>query len=82
VRHAEVRVGHVPGRLLVPGRDRLDGVGAIVERVEQADVAVAAEAEDVGDLLADQVLDDDLAAVSHGPSLWHGRALRYDGDHT
>jgi hypothetical protein len=75
VGHAEERVGHVAGRLLVTRRDRPDGVGAIVERVEQPDVAVPAQAEDVWHLLAHQVLDDDLAAVAHGPSLSHRRLL-------
>jgi hypothetical protein len=79
---AEERVGHVAGRLLVTRRDRPDGVGAIVERVEQPDVAVPAQAEDVRHLLAHQVLDDDLAAVAHGPSLSHCRLLRYEPGHS
>jgi hypothetical protein len=55
----------VAGRLLVARGDGLDRVGPVVERVEQPHVAVAAEPEHVRDLLARQVLDDDLAAV-HG----------------
>src|SRR5205085_2321345 len=44
-------------------RDGLDVALAFVQRVDELDVAVAAQAEGVRHLLADQVVDDDLAAV-------------------
>ena len=62
---AVIHVGHEAGHALVPDRDGLDVVGALVEGVDEADIAVAAQAEGVGHLLADQVIDDDLAAVEH-----------------
>ena len=61
--HAVVRVGHEARDALVVHRDGLDVVLALVERVDELDVAVAAQAKGVGHALADQVVDDDLAAV-------------------
>jgi len=46
-------------------RDGLDVGRALVERVDELDVAMAAQAEHVGHALADEVVDDDLAAVEH-----------------
>ena len=63
---AEVGVGHVAGALLVARRDELQLVLHVVERVEDADVAVAADAEDVGHLLLHQVLGDELATFHVG----------------
>ena len=62
---AVVDVGHEAGDGLVMHRDGLDVVRALVERVDELDVAVAAQAEHVGHLLADEIVDDDLAAVEH-----------------
>src|SRR5262249_61175273 len=39
--------------------------GAFVERVEEADIAVAAQAEDVRHLFAHEIVDDHLTAVEH-----------------
>src|SRR5262249_56021315 len=50
---------------LVMDGDGLDVVGALVQRVDEADIAVAAQAEDVGHLLAHQIVDDHLTAVEH-----------------
>jgi hypothetical protein len=55
-------------------RDRLDVV-APIERVHEADDAVPAEAEGVGHLGADEVVDDDFPAVQpvrhgHAGSRW------------
>ena len=61
--HAVVGVGHEAADALVMHRDGLDVVLALMQRVDELDVAVAAQAEGVGHLLADQVVDDDLAAV-------------------
>ena len=38
---------------------------ALIERVDELDVAVAAQAEHLRHLLLDQVVDDDLRAVEH-----------------
>jgi hypothetical protein len=57
-----IRIGHVTGGLLVMRRDRLDAVGRRGGRIEEADIAVAAHAEEVRHLLLDQVLDHDLGA--------------------
>ena len=56
---------HLAGDGLVVHRDRLDGVAALVERIDELNVAVAAQAEGVRNLLLDQVIDDDLRAVEH-----------------
>ena len=65
----------VTGRLLVAGRDGLYGIGAVVEGIQQPDIAMAAEAEDIGHLLADEVLDDHLAAIAHGAQAATRRAM-------
>ena len=76
---AEVGVGHVAGALLVAGRDQAQLVLDIVEGIEQADIAVAADAKDVGHFFLNQVLGDELAAFHHG----HGVSFVSggDGDH-
>ena len=75
VLHAEVAVGHVRGGLLVARRDELDLVAHLVQRIEQADVAVAADAEHVGDLLLDQEFRDEIATFPrHGLAARVGRA--------
>src|SRR5262249_51242267 len=62
---AVVHVRHETGDALVMNGDRLDVVGAFVERVEEADIAVAAQAENVRHLFAHQIVDDHLTAVEH-----------------
>jgi hypothetical protein len=47
-RHTVVDVGHEAGDTLMTTRDRGDLLGAFVERIDQADVAMAAEPEGVG----------------------------------
>ena len=51
VAHAKIGVRHVGGDLLVARRDQLDAVARVIERIEHADVAVAANAEHVGYLV-------------------------------
>src|SRR5262249_12338555 len=51
------------GDALVMYRDRLDVVGTLVERVDELDIAVTAQAEGVRHLLADQIVDNDLGSV-------------------
>ena len=66
----EIGVGHVPGGLLVADRDHADLVAALVQRIQHADVAVAAEPDDVRHVLCDQEIRDQLAALH----VWHGPA--------
>src|SRR5581483_10024248 len=68
MRHAEVGVGHVPGGLLVAWRNQLDPVLAFPQSIQQADVAVAADAEDVGNAFLDQEIADQICAfhARHG----------------
>src|SRR5690242_20286080 len=69
--HPEIAVGHVRRGLLVARGNELDLVAHVIERIEDADIAVAADAEDVGDFLADQELGDEAAALHarHRPAL-------------
>ncbi len=60
-----VDVGHEARDGLVVHGDRLDIVRALIERVDEADIAVAAQAEDVRHLLPHKVVDDHLTAVEH-----------------
>ena len=64
-RHAVIDVGHEAGDALVVHRDGLDVGRALVQRVDELDVAVAAQAEHLRHLLLDQIVDDDLGAVEH-----------------
>ena len=64
-RDAVVDVGHEAGDALVMHRDGLDVGGALVQRVDELDVAVAAQAEHLRHLLLDQIVDDDLGAIEH-----------------
>ena len=61
--HAVIDVGHEAGDAFVVHRDGLDVVLALEQRVDELDIAVAAEAENVGDLLLDQIVDNDLGSV-------------------
>jgi hypothetical protein len=64
----EIGVRHVGRDLLVARRDQLDLVAGAIERVEHADIAVAANAEHVGNLVPDQMLGDQVGALHP----WHG----------
>jgi hypothetical protein len=79
---AEVSVGHVACRLLVARRNQLDPVLAFPQAVEQADVAVAADAEDVRHPLADQELGDEIATLHarHDPFPRDRRSQDCDAD--
>src|SRR5215204_5673918 len=54
-----------PGHGLVVDRNRLDVVPALVKGIDELDVAVPAQAECIGHLLANEVVDDDLGTVEH-----------------
>ena len=62
-RDAVIDVGHEAADALMMGRDRLDIGRALIQRVDELDVAVAAQAKRVGHLLLDQIVDDHLCAV-------------------
>ena len=62
---AVIDVGHEARDALMVHRDGLDLLAALIERVDELDVAVAAEAEDLRHLLLDQVIDNHLGAVEH-----------------
>ena len=61
--HAEIGVRHVGGHLLVARRNQLDAVARLIERVEHADIAVATDAEDIRNVVGDQVLGNQLGAL-------------------
>jgi hypothetical protein len=63
----------------VVDRDGLDVVPTLEQRIDELDVAVPAQSEDVGHLLADEVVDDDLSAVEH---VLHVMILLGDGRRT
>ncbi len=62
---AVIDVGHEARDGLVMNRNGRDVVAPLVQRVDEADIAVAAQAEDVRHLFTDQIVDDDLATVEH-----------------
>ena len=62
-RDTVIDVGHEAGDALMVHRDGLDLVGTLIERVDELDVAVAAEAEHLRHLLLDQIVDNDLGAI-------------------
>ncbi len=63
--HPVIDIGHEAGHQLVMHRQRLDVVGALIERIDELDIAMAAQAEDLRHLLADEIVDDDLSPVEH-----------------
>ena len=62
-RNAVVDIGHEAGDALVMHRDGLELVGALIQRVDELDVAVAAEAEHLRHFFLDQIIDDDLGPI-------------------
>ena len=69
--HAEIGVRHVRGDLLVARRDKLDAVARGVKRIEHADIAMPANAEDIGNIVGDQIFGDQLGALHP----WHSVLL-------
>ena len=53
--------------LLVARRNQLDAVARLVQRIEHADIAVAANAEHIGNIVFDQIFGDQLGALHP----WH-----------
>ena len=64
-RDAVIDVGHEAGDALVMHRDGLDVVRSLVQRVDELDIAVAAQAEHLRHLFLDQIVDDDLGTIEH-----------------
>jgi hypothetical protein len=62
VANPEVGIRHVGGDLLVAWRHQRDAVARLVEWIEHADIAVAANAEDIGNVAGDQIFGDQLGA--------------------
>ena len=52
--------------LLVPWRYKLNFVANLVERIQHADVAVAADTKDIRYLLLDQIFCDEFATLHFG----------------
>ena len=63
MRYAEKCVGHVPGRLLMAWRYQLDLFLVVVQHVKNADIAVTADPENIGHLLANQMFDNQFSAL-------------------
>ena len=61
--YAVIHVGHETSDGFVVHRDSLEVVLALVQRVDELNVAMAAKAEDVGHLLPNQIVDNDLCSV-------------------
>ncbi len=62
-RNAVIDVGHEAGDALMVHRDGLEFVCAFVQRVDELDIAVAAQAEHLRHFLLDQIVDNDLGTV-------------------
>ena len=56
-------IGHKSSDAFVVDGYRLDIVQALVHRVDEADIPMPAKPEYVGHVLANEIVDDDLAAV-------------------
>ena len=72
VAHPEIGVRHMGRDLLVARRNELDAVARLVERIEHADIAVAAYAEDIRNIVGDQIVGDQLGALH----AWHCGSFR------
>ncbi len=64
-RDAVIHIRHEAGDGLMADRNGLDVGRALIKRIDELDVAVAAQPERIRHLLADQVIDDHLGAVEH-----------------
>ena len=51
------------GDLLVTRRDKLDAVARLVQRIEHADIAVPANAEDIRNVVRNQIFGNELGAL-------------------
>ena len=90
---AEIGVRHVRGNLLVAGRNQRDAVARLIERIEHPDIAVATNAEHVGNIAGNQIFGNELGALhsrhSHSlpacagwtPQQHRGTALSTAGGH-
>ena len=62
-RNAVIDVGHEAGDALVMHRDGLELVGTLIQRVDELDIAVTAQAEHLRHFFLDQVVDNDLGPI-------------------
>src|ERR1700726_623560 len=62
-RDAVIDVGHEAGDALVMHRDGLELVGTLVQRVDELDIAVTAQAEHLRHFFLDQIVDDNLGPI-------------------
>jgi len=53
--HPIIDIGHEAGDRLVMHRQGLDVVGSLIERIDELNIAVAAQAEDLRHLLANEI---------------------------
>jgi len=60
---AVIDIGHEARHGLMVHRDGLDVGGALMQRIDEADIAMPAQAEHVGHALAHEIIDNDLPAV-------------------
>ena len=65
-RHPVIDIGHEAAQRLVSNRERLDFIGAFMERIQKTDVPVAAKAEHIGNLFLNEIIDDNLATIHVG----------------
>src|SRR4051812_44516395 len=68
----EIAIRHVRRDLFMAWRDQLDVRARVIQCVEHADIAVAANPEHVWDLFFHQKLGDEFCALRHGisPVYW------------
>ncbi len=62
-RDAVIDVRHEAGDAFMMHRDGLEFVGTLIQRVDELDIAVAAQAEHLRHFFLDQIIDDDLGTV-------------------
>src|ERR1700676_171698 len=65
---AKIAIGHVCGDLLMARRDHGNVRPYVVEGIEHSHIAVAADAENVGNFLLDEKFRNQFAALRHGCS--------------
>ena len=63
--HAIINVGHETRDAFMMNGNGLDVVGALVQRIDELNIAVATQAENLRHLLLDQIVDDNLSTIEH-----------------
>jgi len=71
-----LRLGHEGGAALLPAGHEADALAVLMEAVEDREITLAGNAEDIGDALLDQGLDEDMTGgTGDGAVLIHGGPL-------